>query len=147
MISVRSSARFAAMLAVAASAACAPASSRAAPGGVTLEQFLKRQTDRMMAADTDGDGKVSRAERAAMATTGAKKGSAKGGRDPSRAFDRMDLNHDGYLDKAEITAALTKRFHRMDRNGDGVLTAEERMAAHAQRGQNTLTDGGAVPQI
>jgi hypothetical protein len=43
----------------------------------------------------------------------------------------MDTNHDGYLDKDEIRAALTARFQRMDRNGDGVLTPDERVG---QRG-------------
>jgi hypothetical protein len=38
----------------------------------------------------------------------------------------MDTNGDGYLDKAEITAALTARFNRMDANGDGVLSPDER---------------------
>ncbi|WP_246332110.1 EF-hand domain-containing protein [Sphingomonas chungangi] len=84
---------------------------------MSLDQFLSRQTSRIMAADTDGDGKVSRAEMAAA---------ARNGHDPSRRFDAMDANHDGMLDASEIRAALTRRFHRLDRNGDGVLTPDER---------------------
>lgn len=96
------------------------------PAGLTLDEFVSRQSSRIMAADTDGDGKVSRAEMAAA---------AKHGRDPSRRFDAMDTNHDGYLDASEIRAALTRRFHRLDRNGDGVLTPDERMAGRSRAGQ------------
>jgi len=92
-------------------------------GGMTLDQFLSRQTSRIMAADTDGDGKISRAEMAAM---------AKNGRDPSRCFDAMDSNHDGLLDVSEIRDALARRFRRLDRNGDGMLTPDERMAGRMQ---------------
>jgi hypothetical protein len=98
-----------------------------APGesGVTLDRYLQREMGRIMAFDTDGDGRISRAEMAAAPT--------RGGRDPSRRFDRMDTNHDGYLDQAEIRTALTQRFQRMDRNGDGVLTPDERMAGRMGR--------------
>lgn len=88
-------------------------------GAMSLEQFLTRQTGRIMAADTDGDGKVSRPEMAAA---------AKNGRDPSRRFDAMDADHDGSLDAGEIRAALTRRFRRMDRDGDDMLTRDERIA-------------------
>ena len=100
-------------------AACAQPASPPARGGLSLDEFLSRQTDRIMAADTDGDGKVSRAEMAAM---------AKNGHDPSRRFDAMDANHDGLLDRSEIRVALTRRFHRLDRNGDGLITPDDRMA-------------------
>lgn len=86
--------------------------------GITRDAFVARQMGRIMAADTDGDGRVSKAELTAMMA---------GRGDPDRQFTRMDSNGDGYLDKAEITAALTARFNRMDRNGDGVLTPDERM--------------------
>jgi Ca2+-binding EF-hand superfamily protein len=98
-------------------------------GDITMDQFVARQTARIMAADTDGDGKVSRAEFVALASTRP----GTGGRDPSRMFDAMDTNHDGYLDKDEIRAALEKRFHRMDLNGDGILTPDERMARRSRQ--------------
>lgn len=96
----------------------APQSPPAAGQGITRDAFVARQMGRIMAADTDGDGRVSKAELTAMMA---------GRGDPDRQFARMDSNGDGYLDKAEITAALTERFNRMDRNGDGVLTPDERM--------------------
>lgn len=113
--------------------AVAAAQAPAAPG-MTLDQFLSRQTGRIMAADTDGDGKVSKAEMGAM---------AKGGRDPARMFDRMDRNGDGYLDATEIRAALTERFQRMDRNHDGVLTPDERMAGRMRPGAAGVAKPGA----
>ena len=105
----------------------------AAPGSMTMDQFLARQIERIMAVDSDGDGRVSKAEMAAA---------ARGRRDPSLLFDRMDANHDGYLDTAEIKAVLTRRFQRMDANGDGVVTAEERMAARPAQGRR-----GASPAM
>jgi hypothetical protein len=100
-------------------------------GGLSLDPYLARQTSRIMAADTDGDGKISRAELAAT---------ARNGRDPSRRFDAMDANHDGMLDASEIRAALTRRFHRLDRNGDGLLTPDERMAGRQRARQAQPTD-------
>lgn len=106
--------------------------------GMTLDQFLNRQSGRIMAADTDGDGRVSRAEMSAVAT--------KNGRDPARLFDRMDANHDGYLDKAEIQAALTRRFQRMDRDGNGIVTPDERMAGRMRHSQAGAADDATAPQ-
>lgn len=119
-MTIRRLALLAALLAPAAVAAQSPAAS-----GMTLDQFLSRQAGRIMAADTDGDGKVSRAEMSATAERG---------RDPAKLFDRMDRNGDGYLDATEIRDALTRRFRRMDRNGDGILTPDERMAGRTRRG-------------
>ncbi|MGX7876569.1 hypothetical protein ACVDG5_031285 [Mesorhizobium sp. ORM6] len=42
--------------------------------------------------------------------------------DPSRA---SILNHDGFIDRAELDAYFAKRFAKLDKNGDGVLTADE----------------------
>jgi hypothetical protein len=134
-----------------AGTACAQSDSSGGGGGdrggnMTLDQYLSRQAGRITAADTDGDGKVSKAEYLAQMSRG-------GRGNPERMFDRMDTNHDGFLDKGEITAALTQRFQRMDANDDGVVTPEERMAMRGNRrggggggeagagGQ----DGGAAP--
>jgi hypothetical protein len=134
----RSSLLLMSTLLIAASAANSQPTPQAAPDAMTLDHFLDRQTGRIMAADTDGDGRISRAEMEAAET--------KGGRDPSRRFDAMDTNHDGYLDKAEIQAALTQRFRRMDRNGDGVLTPDERMADRARHEQGQPADTATPPQ-
>jgi hypothetical protein len=105
-----------------------------APGGMTLQEFVARGERRMMAADTDGDGKISRAEFMASAKSGRE--------DPAKRFARWDRNGDGALDKAEIEAMLTKRFRHMDANGDGVLTPDERAAARPGRGARAA-DGSA----
>lgn len=120
---IRSAVLAAILLASPVAAQPAPASSAPPNGektGMTLEHFLRQHTKRIMAADTNGDGKVSRAELAAMPT--------KPGSDPSQRFDKMEANHDGYLDENEIRAAFTRRFQRMDTNGDGVVTPDERKA-------------------
>lgn len=100
----------------------------------------------MARLDTDGDGKVSRAEYDAQS---------------ARRFARMDINGDGVVDRAEMaaligrgrmagridadgTGTLTRaqydaqagqRFARMDANEDGLIDAAElRSAAVGRRG-------------
>lgn len=103
----------------------------AAPDGMTLDAFQSAARHRMMQADADGDGKISKAEWVA-----ARGATAKGGgemkRDPARTFDRLDTNKDGYLDATEIDALTAKRFARLDTNNDGIVTADERAAAHGR---------------
>ena len=94
--------------------------------GISLQDFVRRHEGKLLADDTDGDGKVSKAEFFAAAKSG------KG--DPAKRFARIDWNGDGMLDKSEIDAMLTRRFKRLDVNGDGVLSADER-AAHAAKGK------------
>ncbi len=95
--------------------------------GMTLEQFVKRHEQKLLVDDTDGDGKVSKAEFVAAAKSG------KG--DPAKRFAKIDRNGDGMLDKSEIDAMLTRRFQKMDTNGDGIASAAERAAAHAKKGK------------
>lgn len=89
--------------------------------GLTLQDFTSRRERRVLAADTDGDGKVSRAEYIAAATRG------KG--DPARRFARLDRNGDGVIDRQEIASMLARRFARLDTDHDGVLSPSERSAA------------------
>lgn len=122
-----------------------------AKDGIPFEQWAAKARERLMALDTDHDGKISKDEFAARAQMGgggrwggrhggqggAMPASAPGGdaprHDGSRMFDRFDTNRDGYLDATEINAMLAQRFARMDANHDGVLTDDER---HAMRGGN-----------
>ncbi|RWD97487.1 acid-shock protein [Mesorhizobium sp.] len=104
----------------AAPAQPAPSTTATAKPGVTLEKFEARREKAFMAADTDGDGKVSLAEWTAF----QEKRKAKG--DPAKAFARMDANKDRFVDKSELDAFLAKRFARLDKNGDGMLGADER---------------------
>lgn len=47
-----------------------------------------------------------------------------------KMFDKMDINHDGKLDKADREAREAKHFDAMDTNHDGQLSRQEFMAAH-----------------
>jgi Ca2+-binding EF-hand superfamily protein len=118
----------------------APPTAPAAPAadGVSFDAWAVRARERLMARDTNHDGKISKDEMAAAGGMGrrpadAPAGGAEAPRGPSRMFERMDANQDGYLDTAEINAMLARRFARMDANHDGVLTADER---GAMRGMN-----------
>lgn len=46
---------------------------------------------------------------------------------------RADINKDGKLTKAEVTAAAEQRFAKMDLNGDGKVTKEERQSLRQKR--------------
>lgn len=104
----------------AATAPGAPASATAKPG-ITLQMFVAHREKALMAADTDGDGKISLAEWTAF----QEKRKAKG--DPAKSFARIDTDEDGFIDKSELDAFLAKRFAKLDKNGDGVLSADERL--------------------
>ena len=107
-------------------ATTSPAAAPAAPKAkseLTLAKFQKRREKAIMAADTDGDGKISLLEWEAFQA----KRNAKG--DAAKSFARIDSNHDGFIDRAELDAFFAKRFARLDKNGDGILTADE-MPSH-----------------
>ena len=98
--------------------AAAPAAPRA-KSDITLAKFQKRREKAIMAADTDGDGKISLLEWEAFQAKRNIKG------DAAKSFARIDSNHDGFIDRAELDAFFAKRFARLDKNGDGILTADE----------------------
>lgn len=110
--------------------ACGQVAPQAGPRGplvtrnsaaLTLQDFTARRERRVLAADTDGNGEVSRAEFLAAATRG------KG--DPARRFARLDRDGNGVIDRREIASMLARRFAKLDTDGDGVLTPTERSAA------------------
>jgi Ca2+-binding EF-hand superfamily protein len=54
------------------------------------------------------------------------------------AFERIDTNKDGFIDRAEMQAARAALFDRLDTNKDGQLTSEEmRAGRRGQRAGNT----------
>ena len=108
--------------------------------GTSFDTWAAKARERLMALDTDHDGKISKDEFAARGammgrhrdgdTTPASAGGDAPRHDGSRMFDRFDTNHDGFLDATEINAVLAARFARMDANRDGMLTPDERHAMH-----------------
>ena len=104
---------------------------------------------RLKAADTNGDGLISRAEAAALpriarhfdAIDTNKDGQLS--QDELRAFHqtqraehfrKIDTDGDGRISKAEAQAGaprLAEHFDRIDANKDGFLTSDELQAAHA----------------
>lgn len=96
--------------------------------GVPKAAFQAGGRTRLMQADSDGDGRISAAEWAAMIQ-------ARGGRrDPARSFARLDRNRDGSLDAAEVDAFTAHRFDRLDANRDGKVSADERAAVRGGPG-------------
>src|SRR4051812_28111680 len=78
---------------------------------------------RLKAADTNGDGLISKAEAQASLPRLAKH------------FDQIDANHDGQISPDELKGAhqnmKNAMFDRMDANHDGVISRDEFSAFHA----------------
>lgn len=100
--------------------------------------------ERLRAADTNGDGFLSRDEAAALPRIAKRFDAIDANKDGQVAFDelrgahrkargarlfnRLDADNDGKVSKAEALAAAEKRFDRVDANGDGFVTPEEARA-------------------
>lgn len=80
---------------------------------------------RMMSLDTDNDGRISRAEAAA------------GNGKMAERFDQMDVNKDGYIDRADRQARMAQQraefFKGADANRDGRVTRDEFIVEHGAR--------------
>ena len=94
-------------------------------GRVTPQEYRAFSYSRMSVVDTDHDGRVSKAEM--RARLGAR------GFMLDAFWGRLDLNHDGFLSRAEIDSLSDDGFRRADTNHDGVLDAAE-LAALRSRG-------------
>jgi hypothetical protein len=108
---------------------------------------------KMKAADTNGDGMISKAEAATLprlakdfdAIDANKDGLV--APDEMRAFHgakraehwkKLDADGDGKVSKAEAQAnapRLAEHFDQLDANKDGAISAEEMKAAHGKRGR------------
>lgn len=112
----------------------APGLDPAEDGGVSLDAFVKDENDAMLGRlDTDGDGRISKAEMKPVADR-APEGSDREGR-LERMWARSDLNGDGFIDRAELDAGAARRFERRDANKDGWLTGDERSGQGRVRGR------------
>jgi hypothetical protein len=111
-----------------------------------------RMAERLKAADTNGDGLVSKAEAAALPRLAAhfdaidanKDGqlspdelraahAARGKGDKGGMFARTDADNDGRVSQQEFVAKATERFQRVDANGGGFISQEEAAAARKGR--------------
>lgn len=93
------------------------ANERPKMGGKHSRRSMRGGHGRMMAADTDKDGRISRAEmQAAQGSMGER-------------FEQMDVNKDGYLDRADMQARVAEQraefFKGADTNRDGRVTRDE----------------------
>jgi len=112
----------------------------AADGGPQRGAFLER----LKAADTDGNGMISRAEAAALPRLAAHFDAIDTNKDGQltadelRAFHQAHHGHhgrgghakallgpDGKITRDQFLARAAERFDRMDANKDGVVTADE----------------------
>lgn len=119
-----------------AGVACAMATSAFAQGGRNADTNGDGKVDKAEYAasaktmldrfDTDKDGKISAAEAAGAGGGGG------GGGFLTRMMGEADADKDGSVTLAEMTASREAAFVRLDTNKDGALSQEE-MAAGRQR--------------
>jgi Ca2+-binding EF-hand superfamily protein len=57
------------------------------------------------------------------------------------AFAKLDVNHDGKLDKADRTARFAAHFDEIDTNHDGTISRDEFIAAHEAMGRRMGDEG------
>lgn len=122
----------------------------AAHAGDAAPQGKGAPHERFKAADTNGDGKLSRDEAKAMPKIAEhfdkidadKDGfvtpqelRAMHGKHDGDRFARMDTDRDGRISRAEADRfpKLAEKFATIDANGDGFVTKEEMQAAHGPR--------------
>jgi len=102
-------------------------------GKLTRDELPERTADRIMAADTDGDGTVTQAElEAGRERMGGRRGGL-GRTDPAQMFADLDKNQDGKLAKNELSERMAERMMAADTNGDGAITKAEFEAAWEKR--------------
>ncbi|MEH3039849.1 MAG: EF-hand domain-containing protein [Sphingomonas paucimobilis] len=114
-----------------------PAPRPMADGVLTREEALARADRRFDALDTDRDGTISAAERAAMPQR--PRGTADGatpmpGRHMGdRMLERADADRNGVITREEFRAVAARAFDRQDANYDGRVDAAERKQWRDQR--------------
>lgn len=101
-------------------------------GRITRAEVEAARAAQFAAADADGDGQLTEAELAAShAASAAERAEAQA----ARRISRMDVNGDGTLSIGEIPSMM-RIFDRLDTNGDGAIDADERAQARYHRGED-----------
>ncbi|KQM85043.1 hypothetical protein ASE67_15295 [Sphingomonas sp. Leaf23] len=110
-----------------------------ADGVLTREEALARADRRFDALDTDRDGRISAAERAAQperprgTADGQTPMPGRGHHGGGRMLERADADKDGVVTREEFRAVATRMFDRQDANHDGRVDAAERKQWRDQR--------------
>lgn len=104
-------------------------------GKLQLTELPEQLRDRLAAADTNGDGAVSKDEANAamefMKARFAEKKARGGGqagpanRSPKQLFNDQDIDADGRVSKAEAKGILAEKFDKLDADKNGALDARE----------------------
>lgn len=117
------------------------------PASAGKGTMIERHKTHMTEVDTDGDGKVSKAEAEAAREAHFKTADLDGNGTVSfeefeamaerrlqmklkRRFKRSDKNGDGVLTSEELETHRGGHFDKIDKDGDGEISEEERKAAH-----------------
>lgn len=118
-----------------------------APAIAEKTGMMDRHKAHLEAADTDGDGKISKAEADAASEKKFREADLDGNGSVSfeefqalaekrrlmklkHRFERSDKDGNGTLSSDELGSRHSSRFERMDTDGDGEISEEEREAAH-----------------
>jgi len=96
-------------------------------GKLTKDELPEPVAERIMKADADGDGAVTKEE---LEQARRKMG----GRFIDKLFERFDANQDGKLTKEELPAQFAEKLMQADADGDGAVTKEELQAAREKLG-------------
>lgn len=103
-------------------------------GKVTFAEFKASAGTRLMdRLDTDGDGKISKAEYQVLIDRMSQFGGTEAGARVSGRWTQDDTDRDGFLTQAEIDAAAKHRFDEADANHDGWLSKDELLTMRPNR--------------
>lgn len=116
------------------------------------DELPERFWERLAAADTNGDGKLSLAELQAHRPVADRPNKPAGEGDRPTAADLLrqhDQNGDGALDANECPPRLWERLAKFDADGDGKVTPAEAARFHAAEGErpNKPAAEGDRPQV